>query len=296
MNDQRTINIPKFPFLIGDFTLVAITIMLILNMEKPLTPTVVLLSIVGFGLAALIGLVPYLLEFFALVKLNQIRTLAEGFKKLQQLDTVANTIHAATTQWLGVHDLAQQSLQAAKDVTEQITREAQAFRELIQKINDSEKNLLKLEVEKLHRAQADWVQVMIGIFDHIYALYKAAVRSGRPELIDQLTKFQSACRDLALRIGLVPVEADRGDLFDPNQHAPADPNVKPEIGTPILETIATGYIFQNRLIRPVIVKIQTPPEETQSQQLSPSEAQNAKWHLSEFTEPSIDNNKTDSNF
>ena len=58
---------------------------------------------------------------------------------------------------------------------------------------------VRLEVEKLRRAEGEWLQVLVRVLDHVYALHLGALRSGQPNLIEQLSNFQNACRDAARR-------------------------------------------------------------------------------------------------
>ena len=112
---------------------------------------------------------------------------------------------------------------------------------------------MRLEVEKLRRAEGDWLQVLVRILDHTFALHQGAQRAGQQNVVAQLSHFQSVCLDAARRVGLVPFAARAGDSFDPQRHqsieekAPADASVE--------ETVAPGYSFQGKLIRPALVRL-----------------------------------------
>jgi len=45
-------------------------------------------------------------------------------------------------------------------------------------MNDSEKTTLRLEVEKLRRGELEWLQALVHILDHVFALHTAAMHSG----------------------------------------------------------------------------------------------------------------------
>jgi molecular chaperone GrpE (heat shock protein) len=129
------------------------------------------------------------------------------------------------------------------------------FTEFQQKMNDSERAALRLETEKLRRAEGEWLQVVARILDHIFALHNAAERSGQPELAAQIGQFQNACRDAARRVGLTPFSAAPGEKFDAQkfrvhgvENPPAD--------AVIAETLAPGLTFQGRLVRPALVRLQ----------------------------------------
>ncbi len=82
------------------------------------------------------------------------------------------------------------------------------------KTNDSEKAHLRLEVEKLRRAEGDWVQVLVRILDHIFAVKQAAANSAQPKLIEQMGNFHTACLDIARRVGLTAFVANASEPFD----------------------------------------------------------------------------------
>ena len=89
--------------------------------------------------------------------------------------------------------------------------EVHTFTEFQQKMNDGEKTALRLEVEKLRRAEGEWLQVLARILDHIFALHNAA-QSGKPEVTEQIAQFQNACRDVARRVGLVQLSPSRAPV------------------------------------------------------------------------------------
>ncbi len=119
---------------------------------------------------------------------------------------------------------------------------------------------LRLEVEKLRRAEAEWLQIMIHILDHVFAVFQAAHRSGQASLADQMGQFQNSCRDAARRIGLVATLGKTGDPFDPNLHKLVD-NASPNGNAIIADTLATGYTFQGQIIRRPLVALKPYPSE-----------------------------------
>jgi hypothetical protein len=125
----------------------------------------------------------------------------------------------------------------------------------LQKSNDGEKATLKLEVEKLRRAEAEWVQIVVRMLDHVFALHQGALRSGQPNLIGQLGNFQNACRDAARRVGLAPFTAEPGEAFDAQRHQLIDGDPQRAAGAKVEETVATGYTFQGKILRPALVRL-----------------------------------------
>jgi molecular chaperone GrpE (heat shock protein) len=204
---------------------------------------------------AVLGIAPFLLEYEALTKVVEAAALTTVAAQLQNLEAIATQISGATGRWQDAQDAADKTAGAARDIAERMTAEVQAFTEFMKKANESERAMLRLEVEKLRRAEADWLQVLVRVLDHVYALHVGAVRSGQPNLIQQLGSFQSACRDAARRVGLSPFAASESEPFDAERHQPVGDGAKPPPDAVIAETIATGYTFQGRLVRPALVRL-----------------------------------------
>lgn len=208
---------------------------------------------VAFGAA--LAVVPFILEYRALAKMVEAGALTTVIEQIQKLETVASQISSATGSWQNVQDAADKTTLDAKAIAERIGAEAKAFKEFMQRINDSERATLRLEVEKLRRAEGDWLQVLVRMLDHVYALHNGALRSGQPNLIEQLGQFQNACREAARRVGLTPFLAVASEPFDAQRHQLVDGNGAPEPGALVAETVATGYTFQGRLLRQAIVRL-----------------------------------------
>jgi molecular chaperone GrpE (heat shock protein) len=95
------------------------------------------------------------------------------------------------------------------------------------------------------------------MLDHVYALAQAGIRSGQPALLEQLSHFQDACRDVARRVGLVPFAPAAGEPFNPEAHQLAEGQPQPPAGARVSETIATGYTYQGQLVRAALVNLQS---------------------------------------
>ncbi len=190
------------------------------------------------------------------IEVNALGTVSE---KIQNLDKLSAQIAAATDRWSVVQETVQlesaKTSAAAKQVADKMIAETKGFAEFMQKMNDNEKATLRLEVEKLHRGEAEWLQVLVRILDHVYALHAAAVRTGDPKFAEPITNFQNAIRDIARRIGLTPFVAAPDEPFDAERHHVAGSQENPPNGAVIGETVNAGYTFQGRLLRPAIVRL-----------------------------------------
>jgi molecular chaperone GrpE (heat shock protein) len=258
--NQTEPRLVKWPFFLGDAVLVGLSYLIFAHHKSPMTPWEMAFFTASGALGAVLGVLPFLLEYRALVNLTSTQSLAEAVAQIQKLDLVAGQISAATSQWQMVQEQSTKTAGAAREIAERMTAEANAFGEFLQKANDGEKANLRLELEKLRRGEGEWLQIIVRLLDHTFALNQAAKRSGQPALIEQLGNFQNACRDVARRVGLVAFVPAPADIFDPQCHQLADPQTQPPAGAQVGETVAPGYTFQGQLLRPALVALQPEAE------------------------------------
>lgn len=259
MSEATVPRLGKAPFLAADLTLLAAAAALVWLGTRPLGlwPAVAVAGCVALGAWLLV--LPFLKEHEAAVGREQRGDLAGTLAQIQKLETAAMQIGQATASWTGVAERAGKSVETAAAIEARLSQEARAFGEILTKQNDGEKKTLRLEVEKLRRAEGDWLQVAVRMLDHTYALFRAATQSGQENVVRQIGGFQLAQRDAARRVGLVPLVAQPGEPFDERRHQLADGATKPEAGAVIADCIGTGYVFQGQLIRPPLVMVRAEP-------------------------------------
>lgn len=270
MSNSPRPSVPKLPFFICDAIMLCLAGFVYSQSKIPLAPFSLGAICASVAIGAALAILPFVLEYRLALKLAEADSLTSAVAQINNLETLATQISQATGQWQTVHEHATKAVSAATDIGERMTQEAKAFAEFMQKANDSEKATLRVEVEKLRRAENDWLQVVVRMLDHTHALHAAAARSGKTSLIEQLTQFQNAQRDAARRIGLTPFTPTIGDGFDSTKHQSTEAN-KPEPGTPIGETVATGYTFRGQLIRPALVSMSQPKVEEPNPAPAPAE-------------------------
>ncbi len=269
MNDVSEWKISKWPCLLLGGVVMAVAAILACRPAHAMTQTEIILATVSVIVGALLGCLPFILEYCAVKKLIEVNAVTTVAERLHDLKTFSAQISTATDQWARVQEItkgnSEKTVEAAREIAERMTTEIQEFNEFQVKLNDTEKGALKLEVEKLRRAEGEWLQVVARILDHIFALHTAAVRTGQPELTEQIGSFQNACRDAARRVGLTPFSAAPQEKFDAQKFR-VHGEENPPTDAVIAETLAPGLTFQGRLVRPALVKLQaasapTPPTE-----------------------------------
>ena len=255
MLDEKRIKISKWPFFLGDLLLLGAAGFIYAQSTLPLGLWQMVVAGTCVLAGACLGVLPFVLEYRLLLKLVETSALTTAVEQIKNIESVAAQISNATGRWQNAQEEAEKVAAAAKSISDRMALELKAFTEFMQRANEGERSTLRLEVEKLRRSESDWLQVSVRMLDHVHALHQGAVRSGQPSLIEQLTAFQNACRDAARRVGLTPFTADHAEPFDPKRHQLLDGQVAPVNGAAIAETVATGYTFQGRLLRPALVRL-----------------------------------------
>lgn len=256
MFDELQPKLSKWPFFLGDALLLGAAYFIYFQTKLPMGPWQILFIVVCVAGGAVLAIMPFLLEYRVLVRLAEARALTTVAAQMTNLEGLTAHIHNATGQWQGVQEQANTTATLAKEVAQRMGTEVQAFTAFMQKANDSERATLRLELEKARRSENDWLQVMVRVLDHVFALHQGALRSGQPNLIAQMASFQNACRDAARRVGLVPVVSGDSEPFDPQRHQLISDDAKPANDARVAETIAPGYTFQGKLLRPILVRLQ----------------------------------------
>jgi hypothetical protein len=256
MNDTTNWNVPKWPFLLGDGLLMVFGYLFVTH--SPLPGHWAILAAGCVALGAALGVIPFILDYRAMSRALEVNALGAVAEKIQNLENLAAQISSATNHWAAAEESirgqAEKTTLSAKAIADRMTTEVIEFSDFIKKMNDSEKAALKLEVEKLRRGENEWLQVLVTILDHVYALHTGAVRSGDAKLAGPITNFQNACYDVARRLGLVPYAGAAGDPFNAERHKTLD-GKEPPAGAVIADTIGCGYTFQGQPLRPALVRL-----------------------------------------
>jgi molecular chaperone GrpE (heat shock protein) len=255
MNESVAPKLSKWPFLLGDALLLGMAFFIARQCHFTLghwEMCFVVLCVLG---GAVLGIAPFILEYEAQAKVAEAGALTTVAAQLENLQAIATQITGATGRWQDAQDAAEKTSQGAREIAERMTAEVQSFADFMKRSSDSERANLRLEVEKLRRVESDWLQVLVRVMDHVYAVNVGAARSGQANLVQQMGSFQNACRDAARRVGLTPFVASESEPFDPQRHQLVEDGAKPPPDALVGETIATGYTFQGKLVRPALVRL-----------------------------------------
>jgi len=247
--------INKFPFLVTDLVFIGVALGIIYRSQPPLGGVQIFAIIACVALGAWACVTPFLRDHDMEVRLAESDNLHDTVQQIRQLKDLGLAVQTATARWQIFQENSTETSAAMQRMANQLTNDARNFAESLKQANDIEKTALRLEVDKRKRTESDWLKIMVTLLDHVYALYQAGVRSGQQNVIQQLGSFQAACRDVVRRLGLVALEAQPGDAFNPDTHRLADEQQAAPEGAVIAGTLATGFTFQGQLVRPVLVAL-----------------------------------------
>ena len=255
MSNATDWKVPKWPFLLGDVCLLFAAGYLTWHAPHPIGHWEIVVSAACVAIGAVLGVIPFILEYYATARLIEVNGLETVVDKIQQLDQVAGQITACTNDWTNAQTQAEKTAALARDLTGRMGEEVRQFGDFMTRMNDGEKSALRLEVEKLRRIEGEWLQVLVRILDNVFSLYAAAEHSGQPRLAAQIGQFQTACHDAARRVGLVPFTAEPEEPFNAERHQPMGLKDPPPAGAVIAETVGSGFKYQGKMIRPVLVRV-----------------------------------------
>jgi molecular chaperone GrpE (heat shock protein) len=255
MHDSTAPRLAKWPFFLGNILLLAVAWFTYHQSKLPMTLGEILACVVCVAVGAVFSIWPFVLEYRSAEKLVEMGALTSVVSQIQNLEQLATQISGATAQWQTVQESADKTARQAKEIAQGMANESKSFKEFLQQANDSEKAALRLEAEKFRRIETEWLQVLVRILDHVHALNRAAAHSRQPTVIEQLARFQKACHDVSRRVGLTPFVAAVEEKFDTQRHQLADGQAEPLDGAAVDETLANGYTFQGKLLRPALVRL-----------------------------------------
>ncbi len=255
MSEATRPKISPVPFILADLLFLAAAAYIVYASEHPLEVWQILSLLAAVAGGAWCSFIPFFRQFNADLQLAESGNLATAVTQIQGMEGVARQIQTATSQWQFVQEQAAKTSAAAKEVADRMTVEIKAFSAFMEKTDTGEKQHLRLEIEKLRRAEGEWLQACVRILDHVFALYTAAVRSGQPALIEQLSQFKNACFDAFRRLGLSVFAVNPEEPYNPSQHnlPPNTPETAP--GARLEGTLALGITYQGQILRKPMVAL-----------------------------------------
>jgi len=261
MTESKVPNLPKWPFYLADALLCGVAALVFSRMgtiEGASDAALAAGCLAAVALGAWASLTPWLRQYDAQAAQAESAMLKDTLSQINDLQEVGRQVQSANVSWQTVQDSASQIVTSCQTISQRMATEAAGFRKFFENVNEQEKAALRLEVEKLRRMEGDWLQAAVRMMDHTHALHSAGMKSDNPNLIQQLTQFQTHIRDAARRLGLNAFAPELGDYFDERLHQPLDGSAPAGPDKRVGEVKALGFTYQGQIIRKALVVTETP--------------------------------------
>src|SRR5215207_8295886 len=128
--------IKLWPFFAADLLLIATAVAIIRFSHGIGDVWWMLFLVASVALAALVGILPFLIQHKADVRFAESNTLVSAVEQLNNLRTFTNQISFVTAQWQVVQEQASNTVTTAKQIAERMTAEASNFTEFMQKAGE----------------------------------------------------------------------------------------------------------------------------------------------------------------
>jgi len=248
------VSVPKWPFLLADIIFIALGFWISTLIQGEPQSWQIISILVCAVLGAVFAVAPFYFEYNAESKAVEIAQLTTVAKEINKMETVAAQIAEASENWEAVQASSKQTAILAEEIAGGIAETVKTHDEFMATAHNKEFNTLKLEVEKLRRAETDWANTLVSLLDLVYRLEKSAVASGKEQFIQTMGQFQDQCREVARRVGLVAFEAELGSAFNPEEHVLPD-GESAAADAAVSETRLPGFRLQGKLVRKPLVAV-----------------------------------------
>ena len=112
--------VPKWPFLLGDAIMLGLAYFIYWQGAVPLPLAEIIAGGVCVVLGAVLAIVPFLLDYRALMKVIEVSTLGDAMEKIQNLETLSAHIGSATSHWQLAHEDVEKTSAAAREISERM--------------------------------------------------------------------------------------------------------------------------------------------------------------------------------
>ncbi len=133
MSNPTDVKLMKWPFFVGDAVLLAFAYFIYERHQGSLGHVEAVLFLGAGALGAVLAVTPYLVEYFAAVKMVETGAVVSTINQIQNLDVLAAQISGATAQWQGVQEHAARANITAQEISERMTAETAAFTDFSRK-------------------------------------------------------------------------------------------------------------------------------------------------------------------
>lgn len=241
------------PYIITDAVFLGVAFCILALGSRPLTGMELVAVVFCVSAGAISLIYPFKRRLDHESQAEQAMAFKSSVSRLSGIEDLASRIEIATSRWTEIESKAEQSLSTSKEISEEMIGESESFKEFIRNASSEETQHLRLMVEKLKKAEKEWVHIIMAMMDHATALKWAAQRSSNPNLIQQITNYHSQLVEIARQVGLVIYEPSPGEVYDSELHQPASSDESIESGDNITVPRSAGFKFRGVILRKALV-------------------------------------------
>ena len=124
MNDLTTVKVPKWPFLLGNALMLGVAGWVVIwKSAHPIAQWEVLTAVGCVAFGAVLGVLPFILDYRAAGKALEANALGTISEKIQNLEKLAAQIAVCTNQWEVAQAQADKTSAAAKEIAARMSEE-----------------------------------------------------------------------------------------------------------------------------------------------------------------------------
>src|SRR5688572_27214675 len=136
---NRSPTLPKWPFILADVLLLAVSAWMLLKVLPTRTSGAYLVAgcaVVAWIGGAFICVWPWIVEFKAQSQQMQNDDLTDALKQIERLEEIGGRVQSATASWQSAQDSALRVTQSAKEIEERVKAQSKEFMDFAERISN----------------------------------------------------------------------------------------------------------------------------------------------------------------
>lgn len=231
MNLEPAPRLPKWIFLVIDLGLLLTAFIIVYFAKNPYAPVPLMTAVACVGLAAIVGLVPFLIDYAADSAEYVQQERARIADQVQRLNAAGESLARATAQIKAVEEAVHKTAHAAENLPYRMQEKLAEFNQQLATTQDEEKERLTEELATLRQGESERLTALADKISKTVAELAALDASTRKQLAAAqdaaLGKFESrlqtavAALDAKLAVVAIPVATAPVAVVYDRREAPA---------------------------------------------------------------------------
>jgi hypothetical protein len=241
MNLEPAPRLPKWIFLVIDLGLLLTAFIIVYFAKNPYAPVPLMTTVACVGLAAIVGLVPFLIDYAADSAEYVQQERARIADQVQRLNAASESLARAAAQIKAVEEAVHKTAHAAENLPYRMQEKLAEFNQQLATTEDEEKERLTEELATLRQGESERLTALADKISQTVAELAALDASTRKQLAAAQDaaagKFESR-----LNAAVATLEAKLATVSIPVAAAPAEPagekKPEPTTASPVVESVS----------------------------------------------------------